>query len=142
MMCIIIKCETIHSLGLGYKLVYDQAYLNKIKNSNLVDSASSHTLVSKIKPCMSKYKYILLWNCKWLIISVIIYLIVPYYLDTRSNSRANTCINTWLSGKVVFIRLKPTLLGGTLVIHDNHADCMAFLPAIHHSSFCPISFGW
>lgn len=26
------------------------------KNSNLVDPASSHTLVSKIKPCMSKYK--------------------------------------------------------------------------------------
>ena len=26
-------------------------------NNNLVDSASSHTLVSKIKPCMSKYKY-------------------------------------------------------------------------------------
>ena len=25
-------------------------------HSNLVDSASSHTLVSKIKPCMSKYK--------------------------------------------------------------------------------------
>ena len=27
-----------------------------IMDSNLVDSASSHTLVSKIKPCMSKYK--------------------------------------------------------------------------------------
>ncbi len=27
-----------------------------VVNSNLVDSASSHTLVSKIKPCMSKYK--------------------------------------------------------------------------------------
>ena len=26
--------------------------------SNLVDSASSHTLVSKIKPCMCKYKQI------------------------------------------------------------------------------------
>ena len=25
-------------------------------DSNLVDPASSHTLVSKIKPCMSKYK--------------------------------------------------------------------------------------
>ena len=25
--------------------------------SNLVDPASSHMLVSKIKPCMSKYKY-------------------------------------------------------------------------------------
>ena len=27
-------------------------------NSNLVDPASSHTLVSKIKPCMCKYKRI------------------------------------------------------------------------------------
>ena len=27
-------------------------------DSNLVDSASSHTLVSKIKPCMCKYKRI------------------------------------------------------------------------------------
>ncbi len=26
-----------------------------VRESNLVDSASSHTLVSKIKPCMSKY---------------------------------------------------------------------------------------
>ena len=26
--------------------------------SNLVDPASSHTLVSKIKPCMCKYKYL------------------------------------------------------------------------------------
>ena len=27
-------------------------------DSNLVDSASSHTLVSKIKPCMSKYEHL------------------------------------------------------------------------------------
>ena len=27
------------------------------KDINLVDPASSHTLVSKIKPCMSKYKH-------------------------------------------------------------------------------------
>ena len=39
---------------------------------------------------------LLLWNCEWLIISVIVYLIVPYYLDNRSNSRANTCVNTLL----------------------------------------------
>ena len=37
---------------------------------------------------------IILWNCERLIISVIVYLIVPYYLDNRSNSRANTCVNT------------------------------------------------
>ena len=33
------------------------AVLASFMFSNLVDSASSHTLVSKIKPCMSKYKY-------------------------------------------------------------------------------------
>jgi hypothetical protein len=32
--------------------------VNGTIESNLVDSASSHTLVSKIKPCTSKYKYI------------------------------------------------------------------------------------
>jgi hypothetical protein len=36
----------------------------------------------------------ILWNCEWLIISVIVYLIVFYYLDNRSNSRANTCYKT------------------------------------------------
>ena len=28
-----------------------------VGESNLVDPASSHMLVSKIKPCMSKYKF-------------------------------------------------------------------------------------
>lgn len=43
-------------------LTYCEANYNKInslncnKSSNLVDSASSHMLVSKTKPCMSKYK--------------------------------------------------------------------------------------
>ena len=59
--------------------------------SYLVDPASSHMLVSKIKPCMSKYKQIVRRNCEWLIKSVIVYLMVPYYLDNRGNSRANTC---------------------------------------------------
>jgi hypothetical protein len=57
----------------------------------LVDPASSHMLVSKIKPCMSKYKQSIQRNCEWLIKSVIVYLMVPYYLDNRGNSRANTC---------------------------------------------------
>ena len=70
--------------------------LQVAEDSNLVDSARSHTLVSKIKPCMSKYKQFILWNCEWLIISVIVYLIVFYYLDNRSNSRANTCVNSQL----------------------------------------------
>ena len=31
-------------------------FVRRSRSSNLVDPASSHTLVSKIKPCMSKYK--------------------------------------------------------------------------------------
>ena len=92
--------------------------------SNLVDSASSHTLVSKIKPCMCKYK-ILYRNCGRLIISVIVYLIVPYYLDNRSNSRANICIKAELSGTAVFISIKPSLFGVDLVNHNNLSNCMS-----------------
>ena len=40
--------------------------------------------------CLSINTFVL-WNCEWLIKSVIVYLIVPYYLDNRGNSRANTC---------------------------------------------------
>jgi NAD kinase len=36
------------------------AYAVSIKGSYLVDPASSHMLVSKIKPCMSKYKLLIL----------------------------------------------------------------------------------
>ena len=32
--------------------------LSQPHDGNLVDPASSHTLVSKIKPCMSKYKHL------------------------------------------------------------------------------------
>ena len=96
-----------------------------IKDSNLVDSASSHTLVSKIKPCMSKYKRFILWNCEWLIISVIDYSIISYYLDNRSNSRANTCINAQLYWRAVFIRYETNSLRWFVVIHNNFADRMA-----------------
>jgi len=54
---------------------------------------------------------LILWNCRWLIKSVIIYLMITYYLDNRSNSRANTCVKSWLSGRDVFIRYK-TNAGG------------------------------
>ena len=70
---------------------------------------------------------ILLWNCEWLIISVIVYLIVPYYLDNRSNSRANICIKAELSGTAVFISIKPSLSGVDLVSHNNLSNCMHML---------------
>jgi len=61
---------------------------------------------------------ILLWNCERLIISVIIYLIVPYYLDNRSNSRANTCVNTfgW------YLLERNQLLRDDVVNHNKFAN--------------------
>ena len=38
-------------------LAPDASVENECSSSNLVDPASSHMLVSKIKPCMSKYKF-------------------------------------------------------------------------------------
>ena len=40
-----------------------------------------------------------------------------YYLDNRSNSKANTCFNTQLYGRVAFIRLKPSWLVSTANCH-------------------------
>ena len=70
-----------------------------VGTSNLVDPASSHTLVSKIKPCMSKYKR--LYTVKLRMAHYISYSLFdrPYYLDNRSNSRANTCVKSRLSWK-------------------------------------------
>lgn len=79
------KDESSSLLYVGYtklNLVY-------VRYNNLVDPASSHTLVSKIKPCMCKYKYSTL---KLRMAHYISYSLFDemYYLDNRSNSRANT----------------------------------------------------
>jgi len=82
-------------------------------------------LVSKIKPCMSKYKHLILWNCEWLIKSVIVYLMISCYLDTRGNSRANTCDNTRLLEGWYLLDKKPSRFGDVPVIHNNFSKCMA-----------------
>ena len=77
------------SSSLLYKLIGIFIYFSSIIYNNLVDPASSHTLVSKIKPCMCKYKYSTL---KLRMAHYISYSLFDekYYLDNRSNSRANT----------------------------------------------------
>lgn len=72
-----------------YELVDCYVERHNTSNNNLVDPASSHTLVSKIKPCMCKYKYLTL---KLRMAHYISYSLFDekYYLDNRSNSRANT----------------------------------------------------
>ena len=91
-----------------FTLIYHQnSEVSKLPNSHLngsylVDPASSHMLVSKIKPCMSKYKHLYgetadgslkqLWFIWWFL----------HYLDTRSNSRANTCVKGRLTKPCIY----------------------------------------
>ncbi len=50
---------TIDMMALSWLINFDQIALGN-QGSYLVDPASSHMLVSKIKPCMSKYKLLIL----------------------------------------------------------------------------------
>ena len=74
--------------------------------SYLVDPASSHMLVSKIKPCMSKYKQFYTVKLRTAhYISNYFFDGSKYYMDNCSNSRANTCIKLQSkSERSVFIR--------------------------------------
>ena len=83
----------------GWICLVKVLFLKKSRSltSYLVDPASSHMLVSKIKPCMSKFKRFKQRDCGRLIISVIVYLMVDCYKDNRSNSRANTCTSKQFS---------------------------------------------
>ena len=71
-------------------------------SSYLVDPASSHMLVLKIKPCMSKCFDCLTLDCRRLIKTVMVYLMVHCYLDNRSNSRANTCTKGRLTKPCIY----------------------------------------
>ena len=82
-------------------------------------------LVSKTKPCMSKFKRFKRWDCGRLIISVIVYLMVDYYKDNRRNSRANTCTSRWFNHHLHLLDLPPMLFGAS-VIHSNLADRYGF----------------
>ncbi|KAL2247854.1 UNVERIFIED_CONTAM: hypothetical protein Sindi_2268800, partial [Sesamum indicum] len=91
----------------------------------LVDPASSHMLVSKIKPCI----YSLFdGTC---------------YSDNRSNSRANTCNKPrLLEGMHLLDKRSTRAPPVAAMIHDNSTDRTALVPATHHSNFCPINFRW
>ncbi|KAF1891720.1 hypothetical protein Lal_00031690, partial [Lupinus albus] len=112
------SCLTIRGGNTGtWNKVVDGCYL--------VDPASSHMLVSKIKPCMCN-----------LFDGI-------YYSDNRSNSRANTCNKPrLLEGMHLLDKRSTQALPVALMIHDNSSDRTAFEPATHHSNFCPINFRW
>ena len=71
--------------------VKEQSRSRDRDESYLVDPASSHMLVSKIKPCMSKYKLLYCETANGSLNQLSSIWLCPYYMDNRSNSRANTC---------------------------------------------------
>ena len=93
---------------------------------NLVDPASSHMLVSKIKPCMSQYKLLngetangslkqlsFIW---WLIITWITMVILELIHAPRPDFVEGSCL----------LDTEPTqALPGFLVIHDNRTNRIA-----------------
>lgn len=105
-------------------------------------------LVSKIKPCMSKYKHVSTVKLQMAhYISYSLFDDFPCYTDTRSNSRANTCVESAeVRGSQAplfqLMYLLESRTNSNLWKHDNCSNCMAFVPAIGHSNFCPISCRW
>ena len=97
------------------------------RDSNLVDSASSIRLSQRLSHACLSINNFILWNCERLIISAIIYLMVPYYMDNCSNSRANTCVKSRLSrGGMYLLDKKPMRpLAGIVVNHSNFSNRMA-----------------
>ena len=93
--------------------------LAAVKDRYLVDPASSHMLVSKIKPCMSKYKRFIPWNCEWLIKTVIIYLMFYHLLGITVVILELIHAYTPDSRRVAFTGLKTNRACPFLVNHGN-----------------------
>ncbi len=74
--------------------------------------------------CLSINQFIW-WNCEWLIKSVIVYLMIPYYMDNCGNSRANTCVKALTCKGVYLLDKKPMWFTTPLVIHNNFSNRMA-----------------
>ena len=51
---------------------------------------------------------LVLQNCEWLITTVIVCLTIVLYMDTHSNSRANTCAQTRLCEGLCLLDTEPT----------------------------------
>ena len=89
------------------------------RNCYLVDPASSHTLVLKIKPCMSKCFVIITLDCRRLIITVIVLLRLFYRwipVEILELIHVTHNISLWYIGLLFFSNQSVSTLW---VIHNN-----------------------
>ena len=100
----------------------------------LVDPASSHMLVSKTKPCMCKNKQLYSVNLRTAHYISNNLFDGKYYMDNRSNSRANTCVKSRLLREGMYLLVKKSIrpLVGIVVSHSN---CSNRWSCIGDSSF-------
>uniref|UniRef100_M1DPC2 Uncharacterized protein n=1 Tax=Solanum tuberosum TaxID=4113 RepID=M1DPC2_SOLTU len=106
----------------------------------LVDPASSHMVVSNIKPCMCKYKQI--HTVKLRMAHSISYSLFDgiYYSDIHSNSRANMCKKPrHMEGIHLLDKRSTRDLPIIAIIHDNSTDRKTIVTVTHHSNFYPIN---
>ena len=120
------SCKTVCQTTVGGERGASQLPFRRWHNINLVDPASSHMLVSKIKPCMSQYKLLhgetangslkqlsFIW---WSFITWITMVILELIHAPKPNFLEGLCL----------LGTEPTqALPGFLVIHDNRTNRMA-----------------
>ncbi|CAL1200512.1 unnamed protein product [Candida parapsilosis] len=82
-------------------------------------------LVSKIKPCMSKYKQLYSETANGSLNQLSL-LIVPYYLDNRGNSRANTCLKSRSFGRMYLLDKKSMPSGSLMIIITFRIACLCW----------------
>ena len=99
-------------------------------------SCQWYMLVSRTKPCKSKYEWIVQRNCEWLGKTAIVSSMVNYYSDNRSNSRAKYVPYGEVLPRGTNWRYKP-MFGDSHLFFWLHIFC-----ATHRSNFWPINFGW
>jgi hypothetical protein len=78
-------------------------------------------LVSKTKPCMCKNKQLYSVNLRTAHYISNNLFDGKFYMDTRSNSRANTCVKSQPSREGMYLLVKKSMhpLGGFVVNHSN-----------------------
>ena len=107
------------------------------RNCYLVDPASSHTLVLKIKPCMSKCFFIVTLDCRRLIITVIVLLSLFYrWIPVEILELIHVTKN------IFFYIFNIYLLSNqnASALWMNHSNVWrTLLYVTNHSSFWPIS---
>ena len=117
------RCLSHTLLRGGDDKLWGQVGSNVVLECYLVDPASNHMLVLKIKSCMCKYE--LTWNCEWLIKLVIVCL-MGFATPITIVILELICVTKprFLEGMQLLDKRLMQALSVALMIHDNSTLCI------------------